>query len=505
MHIKLVTTRMRPATFCPIILLLALALCFFLLVSPLMVSAKQVIKIPDAGLRASIENALNKSAGDTITAADLQTLTELTASDTSISDLTGLEAATNLTYLKVSDNQISDISPLSGLTRLQALDLDNNRIWDLSPLSSLTQLVFLRIDGNQIWDLSPLASLSNLRFVHNRAQFAYIPDKNLRRHVENALNKAEGADIGGWEMTSLTVLDIQGAKIRKLTGLQWATNLGVLNLKRNQVVDISPLSGLTNLIDLRLGFNNISDISALSGLTSLSHLRLAFNSISDISALSGLTNLQTLELQGNELSDLSSLSGLTNLQTLGLDNNRISNLSSLSSLTNLQTLRLDNNQISDVSPLAVLTKLRILKLANNQISDFSPLASLIPNLDIFNKVGQQVDADNAAKAPTVVEDAASPKTTGLLANYPNPFNPETWIPYQLSNAADVQIVIYDVQGRLVRRLSLGYQLAGYYTDRTEAAYWDGHNDLGDPVGSGVYFYQLQAGDYSATRRLVILK
>ena len=98
-----------------------------------------------------------------------------------------------------------------------------------------------------------------------------------------------------------------------------------------------------------------------------------------------------------------------------------------------------------------------------------------------------------------------PEETALLHNYPNPFNPETWIPYQLAHAADVTLTIYDTKGVLVRQLNLGYHQAGYYTNRTRAAYWDGRNHLGESVGSGVYFYQLRAGDYSTLRKMVILK
>ena len=98
-----------------------------------------------------------------------------------------------------------------------------------------------------------------------------------------------------------------------------------------------------------------------------------------------------------------------------------------------------------------------------------------------------------------------PAETELLHNYPNPFNPETWIPYQLAHPAEVTLTIYDTQGALVRQLDLGYQQAGYYTNRTRAAYWDGRNNLGEAVGSGVYFYHLRAGDYSAIQKMVILK
>ena len=98
-----------------------------------------------------------------------------------------------------------------------------------------------------------------------------------------------------------------------------------------------------------------------------------------------------------------------------------------------------------------------------------------------------------------------PETTVLLQNYPNPFNPETWIPYQLSEAADVGITIYDVTGNVVRSLNLGHQAAGYYRSRSQAAYWDGRNTLNEKVASGVYFYQIQAGQFSATCRMLILK
>ena len=101
--------------------------------------------------------------------------------------------------------------------------------------------------------------------------------------------------------------------------------------------------------------------------------------------------------------------------------------------------------------------------------------------------------------------STNPETTQLLANYPNPFNPETWIPYELATAINVQILIYDTRGTVVRRLELGHQPAGSYTSQSRAAYWDGHNDLGEPVASGIYFYQLQADGLSYLRKMVILK
>ena len=107
-----------------------------------------------------------------------------------------------------------------------------------------------------------------------------------------------------------------------------------------------------------------------------------------------------------------------------------------------------------------------------------------------------------------------PDETALLHNYPNPFNPETWIPYQLAEPAEVTLTIHSVNGTVVRRLALGYQPAGIYQTRTRAAYWDGKNEVGESVASGVYFYTLStestrdsvtAGDFSATRKMLIRK
>ncbi|MDE0686098.1 MAG: T9SS type A sorting domain-containing protein [Candidatus Poribacteria bacterium] len=93
----------------------------------------------------------------------------------------------------------------------------------------------------------------------------------------------------------------------------------------------------------------------------------------------------------------------------------------------------------------------------------------------------------------------------ILANFPNPFNPETWIPYQLEKPTEVIITIYAIDGKLVRTLDLGHQPAGIYQTRSRAAYWDGRSEFGEPVASGVYFYTITAGDFTATRKMLIRK
>ena len=137
----------------------------------------------------------------------------------------------------------------------------------------------------------------------------------------------------------------------------------------------------------------------------------------------------------------------------------------------------------------------------------------LAEMTVFDKAGNTLRADfteivrfevdeGTAASPII---ASLPDSSQLLPNYPNPFNPETWIPYQLANSSDVQITIYDTTGMLVRTLAVGHQSAGYYTGRNRAVYWDGRNGLGESVASGVYFYQLQTDDISSMRKMVILK
>ena len=120
-----------------------------------------------------------------------------------------------------------------------------------------------------------------------------------------------------------------------------------------------------------------------------------------------------------------------------------------------------------------------------------------------------VDADAIAgyNGPALTDQVTvtAIREDALLVNFPNPFNPETWIPYQLSKPAEVTITIYAINGQIVRQLALGHQPADIYQTRSRAAYWDGKNKFGEPVASGVYFYTLTAGDFTATRKMLIRK
>ena len=399
------------------------------------------VNIPDANLRAAIETTLGKTTGASITVADMETLTAgFRPRDANISNLTGLEHATNLTYLDLFRNSISDLSPLSGLTNLTRLDLEVNSISDLSPLSGLTNLTTLNLGGNSISDLSPLSGLTNLTGL------------GLASNNISNISPLSG-------LTNLTYLDLLHNNISNISPLSGLTNLTYLRLGNNSISDLSPLVANTGLgsgetvdargnplnsashqthipalqgrgvivlfdppqtvtspavnipdpnlraaIESHLGKAtgasitvadmetltsliarnaNISNLTGLEHATNLGSLDLGWgsgtgnsNRVSNLSPLAELTNLRDLNLAANSLSNLSPLAGLTNLTRLVLDNNSISNLLPLAGLTNLTELVLYNNSISNVSSLSRLTNLTKLNLWGNELSDISPLTGL---------------------------------------------------------------------------------------------------------------------------------
>ena len=269
-----------------------------------------VVAIPDANLRAAIEAALGKATGAPITVAEMKTLNALFAPGwewPDISDLTGLESATNLTRLHLSHQNLKDVSALSHLTRLTDLRLGFNRIADVSALRDLSNLKRLFLRGNRSVDLSTLAG----------------------------------------------------------SGL---TNLETLWLGINNLTDVSALGNLANLTELELDHNNLTDVSALSGLTKLKILRLNASDLTDVSALGRLTNLETLLIAFNRISDISALGDLANLIELDLRANNITDVSALGRLTRLTDLNLGFNNITDVATLRGLARLTELDLRGNPLN-----------------------------------------------------------------------------------------------------------------------------------------
>ncbi|MDE0089709.1 MAG: leucine-rich repeat domain-containing protein [Candidatus Poribacteria bacterium] len=282
-------------------------------VIPLVTSA-QTVNIPDPNLRDAIEEELDKTPGAAITEEDMETLVNLEARDSEITDLTGLAFAINLQELDLRNNVIDDISELTELPQLNEVHLGENALIDISPLEDKITLEELSIDNNSISNLLPLAKLVNL---------------------EN------------------------------------------LNISNNVIRDLKPLSGLIRLVEITMRNNPPADLSSLEGLISLRNFRASETRILDLKPLASLPKLQFIEINNGEISDLSALEGLTGLRELHLANNDIEDISPLASLKGLTRLNLNQNEIVDVSPLAALHNLIFVNLDNNNITNFLPLNPLI--------------------------------------------------------------------------------------------------------------------------------
>ena len=537
--------------------------------------------IPDANLRAAVRMALGIEGSACITIEAMQDLTTLNATHLGITDLTGLEYATNLKRLHLRDNLISDIAPLAHLTNLRVLSVGGNQISDLTPLANLIGLTNLDMGDNLISDIAPLAHLTNLRAL----------------------------SVGGNQISDLTPL----ASLIRLTGLYIEDNL---------ISDITPLANLTNLRRLGMIRNQVTDINVLAGLVNLEYLRLAGNPITDMSPLRSLPKLTDVDVDifpppqkentqpqgesthfdtdppqddGQQKDDRrQDDSGQSQQQqsTTNPQDDRRQDDSGQSqqqqSTTNPQpqsaqqqqpttnpqptpaaSLRATTPQQQSIEPdpvsaasgqddeeeeedeeedphadtiadceakrgtirwvtvggteypicfrpatqeeLDALQAPSHLKPKNAFILDRITLEQLDPatleaQLDVWRAEsdGSTLYRRSIALLESVLA-TRRPDKTHLLPNYPNPFNPETWIPYHLANPSEVQVTIYDTRGTVVRRLDLGHQQEGYYTSRSRAAYWDGCNDIGEKVSSGIYFYQFQADNVSLLRKMLILK
>ena len=375
-----------------------------------------------------------------------------------------------------------------------------------------------------------------------------FPDTNLAAAIRPAVGLGAGDDILASRIQNLNSLmstqrpsDPNLVKISNLSGLEYATNLKTLNFYANNVTDPTVLTKLPNLTWLNLSSNSLTDVTVLGELTNLTFLNIRRNQITDISPLSTLTTLTSLLLMGNPILDTSPIYPLTqnNLTYVDIsvseyppwDVNEDGSVDATDSALVTAALGQRGTAIADprtdVNGDRIVNNADLLLVTNNLDDEVEAAPDM--NLSISQLLDpaalQSVDrealyaqlemilaeSDGSLKyrhAIALIETflaATRPKETQLLVNYPNPFNPETWIPYHLANASNVQITIYDVHGTVVRRLDLGHQRDGYYTNRSRAAYWDGRNAFGERVASGIYFYQLEADNLSLLRKMVILK
>ena len=494
-----------------------------------------VVDLPDPNLRAAIENALGKAKEGSITPSEMAALTRLEARNANISSLTGLEFATNLTSLDLgygsggTSHEVKDLSPLAGLTQLTWLHLPGKSISDISAVAELTNLTRLNLWGNPISDISPVVGLTNLTDL-------YLGDNNISDISPVVANTGLGSG------------DTVNVQYNPLSYQSLHTHIPALQ-SRGVTVEFD---NRAHPALLKISGDNQNGAS----LTSLSHPFIVEAQDANGSALAGISVTFAVTAGGGTLSTTNTRTDANGRaqSTLTLGPNLGANTVQVSAAgievpatfhavsdTEAPLIAADVNNDGNVNVLDLVVIASELGNAGTSLAVDVNGDGVVNVLDLILVAGM---FDGAAAAPsaqpqvpetlTAVEvqswltDARAlevkdtimkrgflvleqllvsltPKETELLANYPNPFNPETWIPYRLAEDAFVLLTIYDGTGHVVRTLEVGHRIASAYEGRSKAIYWDGRNDVGEGVASGVYFYTLSAGDYSATKKMVILK
>ncbi len=313
--------------------------------------------MPDENLRTIVRETLNLDSNTTLTQQTMQTLAVLNAENSDITNIKGLEYATQLGTLNLGANEISDLSVLEELTHLTELGLNSNRIQVITPLEGLINLRRLNLSFNRISDIAALTELTE------------ITDLNL---TDNNISNITALT----ELTRITRLDLSGNEIKDITSLSDLTQTTSLNLSDNQINNIVSLRNLTGITKLDIFGNQIEDVTPLTNLTQTTSLNLSDNQISDIAALRSLRRITRLEISGNQIQDVTPLKNLIQITHLDLSGNQISDISTLEDSTRLRRLYLNSNQIMDVSALTSLENLEVLWLSGNPISDLTPLREL---------------------------------------------------------------------------------------------------------------------------------
>ena len=507
----------------------------------------EIVSIPDPKLALALRETLDLTPDDTITQLVMRRLILFNASGRQITDLTGLEHAHNVSDLWLDNNQIRDLTPLSGLTELTLLELSENPIGDIKPLAKLKNLSRLECRNAQISDITPIARLTSLRKIDltgnpisNIAPLTGLTNLS-ELHLGSSQQKiSDIAPLTGLvNLNSLVLISASIADIRLIARFAKLTHLSFYDVPIN---DISPLIGLTKLKSLELISCEINNIRPLAGLKNLEVLALSDNQISDVTPLVQLVNLKVLRLEGNPINNTDPLRDLLRKNpdvkiylTYGgepLEDGKSITCSAIISedvnkdcVVNVQDLVLvaanfgkGGGNASDVNGDGVVNIIDLVLVAGafgntaGAPSAYTEAQELLAAADVrqWLKLAKQVNLSDATfqhglQTLELLATVLSPKKTALLANYPNPFNPETWIPYQLAQSADVTVMIYSADGKLIRTLAFGAQAVGLYQSRSRAAYWDGKNQVGERVASGIYFYQLRTPTFHQTRRLVIVK
>ena len=468
--------------------------------------------ITDISVLAGLPNLIDLALGynaitDHSILSGLINLIELDLRGTNASDLSVLSGLTNLTRLYIDSNGILDLSPLAGLTNLTNIGLNFNSISDLSVLRGLTNLSWMRLVGNNITDLSPLVAnrglgdgdqvLLNdnpLSYLSIKTHIPILQSRGITVEFDNrahpALLKISGDNQKGASFVPLSqplVIEVQDVNGSALAGVsvRFAVTTGGGTLSTTITrTDENGRAQSTITLGPNLGTNTVS-VSA-TGIEGT----VTFHAISD-------TESPPITADVNNDGSVNILDLVVIASALGNQGQNLAADVSGDGVVNILDLIL----VAGMFDWAAAAP-----SAHPQVSE--TLTAVEVHQWLTDARALEVRNPITKRGFVVLEQllvSLIPRETELLANYPNPFNPETWIPYRLAEDAVVTLTIYDLSGQPVRTLEVGHRIASAYENRSKAIYWDGRNGLGERVASGVYFYHLSTGEYSATRRMVILK
>ena len=499
--------------------------------------------------------------------ADLPKLQVLDICGGDILDISPLEDLTNLSELYLVGNEITDISPLANLTNLKRLSLKHNQVQDVSPLAALHNLTWIELEDNEILDFSPLDAFPESVAIIKSNNPGFIREPNkiegpwLWMIVPTGRSPGSIAADSGRDFLSVASgrkttekrIATQGATEGDQVGDKVWTAGRLSRSGPNNINDMVNATGLgTGNIDFHVAYGSIALDSPRQQSTRLFigsgdavkvwlNGTMVHNKPVDREAEGYQENVPVTLKQGENILLVAVYEGggwwsgffglestdytpyLPNPVVVPVGRHRVADVDS-------------DGVVSILDMILVSRYLGRIKLPDPQMDvngdgkvDISDLVLVARSMDteagaapsaltpdISARVQAWIAQAEAADDGSLVFRqgianlkrllaAMPPERTDVFTNYPNPFNPETWIPYHLAEAAEVSVRIYDATGALVRTLVFGHQPADIYQERSRAAYWDGKNAFGESVASGLYFYTLTAGDFTATRKMLIRK
>lgn len=305
------------------------------------------VQIPDPGLRNALLHQLKKTDGN-LFPYELEQITELTATQSGISDLTGLNYCIHLNKLDLEGNQITNLNPLSRLTALTDLNFSDNQIHDLAPLTLLRELRSLNVGNNPLVGLKPLEPLIWMeRLDLSETDVDDLTDLyGMEMLQELYLSYCRGLSDDDLEvvihMQQLKIVDLKGTFVSSLEPLKGLTSLTELDIRSAIIRDLSPLATCTALTTLLANDNGIRDITPLEHLTGLQRLNLSMNLVQDVTPLQGLVHLEMLYLAANQIEDIWPLvqnKGLGKGDQVDITENDLDFTEGSEDLNHLQTLR----------------------------------------------------------------------------------------------------------------------------------------------------------------------